>query len=52
MDRVIAADEATHKGHYYASQRHTIQVDFELYCHDLKAEIARGARRAGQRLAA
>jgi cation diffusion facilitator CzcD-associated flavoprotein CzcO len=45
MRAVIAADEATHRGHYYASPRHTIQVDFDLYCHDLKAEIARGARR-------
>jgi cation diffusion facilitator CzcD-associated flavoprotein CzcO len=52
MRRVIAADEALHRGHYYASARHTIQVDFDLYCHDLKAEIARGAQRAGQRRAA
>jgi hypothetical protein len=52
MAQTILADEATHKGHYYASQRHTIQVDFDLYCHDLKAEIARGARRAQQRVAA
>jgi hypothetical protein len=45
MEAVIKADEALHKGHYYASQRHTIQVDFDIYCHDLKAELARGARR-------
>lgn len=46
MARIISADEAVHKGHYYASQRHTIQVDFDLYCHDLKAELAQGERRA------
>lgn len=46
MQRIIEADEAVHRGHYYASQRHTIQVDFDLYCHDLKAEIARGEKRA------
>lgn len=46
MDRIIAADEATHRGHYYASPRHTIQVDFDTYCHDLKAELTRGAKRA------
>ena len=49
MRRVIAADEAEHKGHYYQSQRHTIQVDFDRYCHDLRAEMARGAKRAGGR---
>lgn len=47
MRRVIAADEAEHKGHYYQSQRHTIQVDFDRYCHDLKGEMAKGAKRAG-----
>ncbi|WP_374387283.1 flavin-containing monooxygenase [Sandaracinobacter sp.] len=55
MARITAADEAVHKGHYYASQRHTIQVDFDLYCHDLKAELAQGERRAqtgGRKLAA
>ncbi|MFN7177286.1 MAG: flavin-containing monooxygenase [Thermaurantiacus sp.] len=46
MARVIAADEALHRSHYYASPRHTIQVDFDLYCADLKAEMSRGARRA------
>ncbi|WP_448580011.1 flavin-containing monooxygenase [Thermaurantiacus sp.] len=47
MARIIAADEAMHRGHYYASPRHTIQVDFDVYCHDLAKEIARGARRKG-----
>jgi hypothetical protein len=52
METTIAADEVLHKGHYYASQRHTIQVDFDIYCHDLKAEIERGTRRTGQKRAA
>jgi cation diffusion facilitator CzcD-associated flavoprotein CzcO len=52
MEATIAADEVLHKGHYYASQRHTIQVDFDIYCHDLKAEIERGTRRTGQKRAA
>ncbi|QMW22154.1 flavin-containing monooxygenase [Sandaracinobacteroides saxicola] len=45
MARIIAADEAAHKGHYYSSPRHTIQVDFDRYCHDLRAEMTRGAKR-------
>lgn len=48
MRRVIAADEAAHQGHYYASARHTMQVDFDVYCADLKREIAAGARRVRQ----
>jgi len=28
MEAVIAKDEALHMGHFYKSQRHTIQVDF------------------------
>lgn len=51
MQKIILADEAMHKGHYYASARHTIQVDFDAYCHDLKEEIARGAKRALPRAA-
>jgi cation diffusion facilitator CzcD-associated flavoprotein CzcO len=30
----------------YASARHTIQVDFNVYCADLKKEIAKGEARA------
>jgi len=52
MKAMLEADEALHKGHYYASQRHTIQVDFDIYCHDLIAEIERGARRIGLKRAA
>jgi cation diffusion facilitator CzcD-associated flavoprotein CzcO len=45
MRQAIAEDEARHAGHYYASQRHTIQVDFDVYVADLKKEISRGAQR-------
>ena len=46
MHRIIAADEAWHTGHYYASRRHTIQLDFDAYVRDLKKEAARGTGRA------
>jgi hypothetical protein len=42
MEAIIAKDEALHLGHVYKSQRHTIQVDFRLYVHDLLKEIVRG----------
>ncbi|MDP3383997.1 MAG: NAD(P)/FAD-dependent oxidoreductase, partial [Phenylobacterium sp.] len=45
METIIAKDEAAHLGHFYKSQRHTIQVDFGLYVHDLLKEIGRGERR-------
>ena len=46
MTRVTAADEALHLGPYYKAARHTIQVDFGIYVHDLLAEIERGGKRA------
>jgi cation diffusion facilitator CzcD-associated flavoprotein CzcO len=46
MRRIIVKDEAIHLGPYYASARHTIQVDFNTYVADLLKEIARGERRA------
>lgn len=45
MERVIVEDEKIHLGHFYASKRHTIQVDFGTYCRDLAKEITRGAGR-------
>lgn len=48
MEAIIAKDEAIHLGPYYNSPRHTIQVDFNIYCRDLTAEIARGAKRASK----
>lgn len=49
MARVIVEEERRYQGHYYASRRHTMQVNFEPYVADLQAEISRGAKRAGSR---
>ena len=46
MRRITVADEATELDGYYASARHTIQVDFVRYVADLQREIARGEARA------
>ncbi|MEL6246327.1 MAG: NAD(P)-binding domain-containing protein [Pseudomonadota bacterium] len=46
MERVIAADEKLHSGHFYESARHTMQVDFNTYVADLLKEITRGEKRA------
>ena len=46
MEKITRADEALHLGPYYKAARHTIQVDFGIYVHDLMAEIERGAKRA------
>jgi cation diffusion facilitator CzcD-associated flavoprotein CzcO len=46
MQRMIAADEAYNLGQYYPSRRHTIQLDFDHYCRDLKKELAKGSKRA------
>lgn len=46
MRRIIVRDEALHMGHYYASKRHTIQVDFGIYVADLHKEIIRGKARS------
>ena len=52
MVKITAKDEAEHLGHYYASARHTIQVDFGVYVRDLQAEIKAGQKRAAKSLAA
>ena len=49
MERIIVADEKLHLGPYYASPRHTSQVDFNLYVRDLMKEIGRGEARAKAR---
>ena len=46
MERITAKDEQRHLGQFYASARHTIQVDFGVYCADLKKEIVQGEKRA------
>ncbi|MEZ0579096.1 flavin-containing monooxygenase [Nocardioides sp. MH1] len=46
QERIMAEDEARHLEQYYASPRHTIQIDFGRYCLDLEQEIAAGEKRA------
>jgi cation diffusion facilitator CzcD-associated flavoprotein CzcO len=48
MTRQIAADEKRYLADYYASPRHTMQLDFSDYCRDLIKEIARGEARAAR----
>ncbi|MEP4484331.1 MAG: NAD(P)-binding domain-containing protein [Halioglobus sp.] len=45
MQQVIEADERKHMGHFYAAARHTMQVDFNVYCKDLMKEVERGRAR-------
>lgn len=45
MEKAIRRDEARDIGTYYRSRRHTQQVNFDLYCADLKREIATGRKR-------
>jgi hypothetical protein len=42
----IAADQAAMRKRYVASKRHTIQVDYDDYLHDLARERQAGAERA------
>jgi cation diffusion facilitator CzcD-associated flavoprotein CzcO len=42
----IAADQRAMRERYVASKRHTIQVDYDDYLHELARERAAGARRA------
>ena len=42
----IAADQAAMRERYVASKRHTIQVDYDDYLHDLARERGAGAERA------
>jgi Flavin-binding monooxygenase-like len=49
MERIIVEDEARHNGRYYASARHTMQVDQEVYYWDLERETKEGKRRARRR---
>ena len=46
MAASIAADDQEVRARYIGSKRHTIQVDFERYRHELQAERKRGAKRA------
>jgi hypothetical protein len=46
MERTIVEDEAQHRGHFYDSPRHKMQVDFNSYVRDLLAELEKGRERA------
>ena len=48
MLAAIRRADAAVRRRYVASQRHTIQVDFDRYMHDLERERRRGARRAAR----
>lgn len=52
MEETIRRDEARDIGKYYKSRRHTQQVNFDVYCAELKREIAAGRRRAAKGKAA
>jgi len=45
MERKIVEDEQRDIGHYYDSERHTIQVDFVKYVNGLKKELKAGGVR-------
>jgi cation diffusion facilitator CzcD-associated flavoprotein CzcO len=48
MEAIITADEQKYLGHMLPTPRHTQQVDYFLYEHDLRArELPAGRRRAG-----
>jgi len=46
QERTVLADEKKHMGRYYASARHTMQLDQDIYFAELDSEMRRGARRA------
>ncbi len=51
MEADISRDEQKYLAGFYASPRHTMQVDFGHYVADLMAELRRGAKRTGARAA-
>jgi hypothetical protein len=46
MERDIERERARMFKRYVASKRHTMQVDFDNYLHDLRKETSAGAARA------
>lgn len=48
MRAIIERDDAASLAQYYASPRHTIQVDFARYVRDLNSEIEAGRKRASR----
>lgn len=52
MQKEIERDEARYTGHYGKRQRHTMQIDYHLYEHDMKRKvIPAGIKRAKTRQA-
>jgi hypothetical protein len=52
MERVIDADQQLHAGHCTDRARHTQQVDYFYYEHDIRTkEIPAGIKRAATRTA-
>jgi cation diffusion facilitator CzcD-associated flavoprotein CzcO len=45
MERAIVADEKRHAGHYLKSARHTMQIDADLYRHEIRQELVHGHER-------
>jgi cation diffusion facilitator CzcD-associated flavoprotein CzcO len=45
MEATIRRDEARDIGKYYKSRRHTQQVNFDLYCAEIRRELERGRKR-------
>jgi cation diffusion facilitator CzcD-associated flavoprotein CzcO len=46
QEHTILADEKKHMGRYYASARHTMQLDQDIYFAELDSEMRRGRKRA------
>jgi len=46
MTRIMEAERREMFARYVPSKRHTMQVDFDDYLHDLAREVERGVRRA------
>lgn len=45
MKKIIISDDQKNIGHYLKSRRHTMQIDTELWWHDVKKEWQRGKKR-------
>ncbi len=48
MEETIRRDEARDIGGHYKSRRHTQQLNFDIYCAELKREMARGRARVAK----
>ncbi len=48
MEETIRRDEARNIGSHYKSRRHTQQLNFDIYCAEIKREMARGRARVAK----